>query len=176
MRLHLSIAILLTTAIAVPQLRTRDSLLDSEQSSLSMSMLRRPPPGPEQLPLEGIAHDSSVSMRTYEKLKRFAKYASAVYQFLCPRPLGNTLVQSVSRPTSPRFLFVPAYFCVWISGCKFSNVLTHTHGFVVRDDRRREIVVAFRGSHELADMVTGTRFCALLWSAVAAVPTVSSLM
>jgi len=28
----------------------------------------------------------------------------------------------------------------------------------VRDDRRREIVVAFRGSHELADMVTGTRF------------------
>jgi hypothetical protein len=27
----------------------------------------------------------------------------------------------------------------------------------VRDDRRREIVVAFRGSHELANMVTGTR-------------------
>jgi Lipase (class 3) len=28
----------------------------------------------------------------------------------------------------------------------------------VRDERRREIVVAFRGSHELADMVTGTHF------------------
>lgn len=27
---------------------------------------------------------------------------------------------------------------------------------MARDDRRREIVVAFRGSHELADMVTGT--------------------
>jgi hypothetical protein len=37
-------------------------------------------------------------------------------------------------------------------------VLTHAHGFVVRDDRRGEIVVAFRGSHELADMVTGTHF------------------
>jgi hypothetical protein len=35
-------------------------------------------------------------------------------------------------------------------------VLTRAHGFVARDDRRREIVVAFRGSHELADMVTGT--------------------
>ncbi|KAI0279341.1 Alpha/Beta hydrolase protein [Russula aff. rugulosa BPL654] len=97
-----------------------------------MSTLRRPPPEPEQLELEeeDILHDNSVSMHTYDELELFAKYSSAVYQFLCPRPLGNSLVQS------------------------FSNVLTHAHGFVVRDDRRQEIVVAFRGSHELADMVT----------------------
>jgi len=38
----------------------------------------------------------------------------------------------------------------------FSNVLTHAHGFVAHDDGRREMVVAFQGSHELADMVTGT--------------------
>lgn len=126
------IPILLTTVIAAPQLRTPglphvDLLLDSEQSLLSM--LRRPPPSePEQL--DDSLHDSSVSMHTYDELERFAKYSSAVYQFLCPRPLGNSLVQS------------------------FSNVLTHAHGFVVRDDRRREIVVAFRGSHELANMVT----------------------
>jgi len=126
------IPILLTTVIAAPQLRTPglphvDPLLDSEQSLLSM--LRRPPPSePEQL--DDSLHDSSVSMHTYDELERFAKYSSAVYQFLCPRPLGNSLVQS------------------------FSNVLTHAHGFVVRDDRRREIVVAFRGSHELANMVT----------------------
>lgn len=31
----------------------------------------------------------------------------------------------------------------------------------MRDDRRREIVVAFRGSHELTDMVTGTHFVPL---------------
>jgi len=123
MRLCLSIAILLTIAIAAPQLRTPDSLLDPEQSP-------PPPPWPEQLPLGDIAHDSSVSEHTYRKLKQFAKYASAAYLFLCPRPLGNTLVRS------------------------FSNVLTGAHGFVARDDRRREIVVAFRGSHELADMVT----------------------
>jgi hypothetical protein len=41
-------------------------------------------------------------------------------------------------------------------------VLTHAHGFVARDDQRREIVVAFRGSHELADMVTGTWCCLFL--------------
>jgi hypothetical protein len=35
----------------------------------------------------------------------------------------------------------------------------------VRDDRRREIVVAFRGSRELADMVTGARFVPLSPSA-----------
>jgi hypothetical protein len=34
-------------------------------------------------------------------------------------------------------------------------VLTHAHGFVARDDGRGEIVVAFRGSRELADIFTG---------------------
>jgi len=127
MRLSIVIAILLTTVIAAPQLRTPglppiNLFLDSEQSALS------PPSELEQA--DDNLHDSSVSMHTYDELERFAKYASAVYQFLCPRPLGNTLVRS------------------------FSNVITHAHGFVARDDRRREIVVAFRGSHELAHMVT----------------------
>lgn len=92
-----------------------------------MTMLRLPLPEPEQL--DNI-HDSNVSMRTYDELERFAKYSSAVYQSICPRPLGNSLVRS------------------------FSNYFTRAHGFVVRDDRRREIVVAFRGSHELGDMIT----------------------
>lgn len=101
MRLSIAIAILLTTVIAAPQLRTprlpfSNLLLDSEQSPLSIP--RHPPPEPEQL--EDNLHDSSVSVHTYDELVRFAKYASAVYQFLCPRPLGNTLVQSVSRARS----------------------------------------------------------------------------
>ncbi|KAH9988438.1 Alpha/Beta hydrolase protein [Russula compacta] len=74
--------------------------------------------------------EDGVSMNTYAELEHFAKYASAVYHFFCLRPLGNKLVQT------------------------FSNVLTHAHGFVARDDKRCEIVVAFRGSHELADMFT----------------------
>ncbi|KAI0058113.1 alpha/beta-hydrolase [Artomyces pyxidatus] len=75
-------------------------------------------------PVDGIAQD------TYNELHRFAQYSSAVYQPLCPRPLGNALVES------------------------FSNILTHVHGFVARDDARRELVVAFRGSQQLSDMVT----------------------
>ena len=97
MRLSIAIPILLTAVLAAPQLRTPglapvNPLLDSEQSPLSM--LRRPPPEPEQV--EDDLHDSSVSAHTYDELERFAKYASAVYQFLCLRPLGNSLVQSVS--------------------------------------------------------------------------------
>jgi hypothetical protein len=39
---------------------------------------------------------------------------------------------------------------------QFLNPATHMQGFVARDDNRREIVVAFRGSRELSDMVIGT--------------------
>lgn len=107
MRLSIAIAILLTTVIAAPQLWTPDllpvlnPLLDSEQSPLPI--LRRPPPEPEQL--EDDPHDSNVSMHTYHELERFAKYSSAVYQFLCPRPLGNSLVQSVSCVARSSLLF-----------------------------------------------------------------------
>ena len=101
MHLSIVVAILLTNVIAAPQLRTSGlspvhSLLDSEQSPLSISTFRRLPPEPEQPKLEEDLHDSSVSMHTYDELDLFAKYSSAVYQFLCPRPLGNLLVQSVS--------------------------------------------------------------------------------
>jgi hypothetical protein len=115
MRLSIATAILLTTVIAAPHLRTPglppvNQLLDSEQSLLSTP--RRPPP-PESAQQEDNLHDSSVSMHTYDKLERFAKYSSAVYQFLCPRPLGNSLVRSVSCVARSshvyccsRFLFV----------------------------------------------------------------------
>jgi hypothetical protein len=103
MRLSIAIAIttLLTTAIAEPQLRIPglphvNPLLDPKQSTLSTSTHHRPPPEPEPSQLEeDNPHDSSLSMQTYDELELFAKYSSAVYQFLCPRPLGNLLVQSV---------------------------------------------------------------------------------
>lgn len=109
MRLSIAIAILLTSVIAAPQLRTPDllpvlnPLLDSEQSPLPI--LRRPPPPPEPEQLEDNTHDSNVSLHTYHELERFAKYSSAVYQFLCPRPLGNPLVQSVSCVARSFLLF-----------------------------------------------------------------------
>ena len=36
-----------------------------------------------------------------------------------------------------------------------SDLITDTHGYVARDDTRKEIVVAFRGSIQLQDFITG---------------------
>jgi hypothetical protein len=44
--------------------------------------------------------DGCISAATYDELERFARYASAAYQLLCPRPLGNTLVRTVSASSS----------------------------------------------------------------------------
>jgi len=88
------------------------------------------PAAPLQSPLQSPLIRGDISEEIYRELLLFAKYSSAVYQFICPRPLGNTLVES------------------------FSNVFTHAHGLVARDDSRREIVVAFRGSKELANVLT----------------------
>ncbi|KAG5640606.1 hypothetical protein DXG03_007951 [Asterophora parasitica] len=66
-----------------------------------------------------------VSQAVYDDLVRFSRYSSAVYQWICPAPLGQTLVN------------------------KFSNV--GTQGFVVRDNARREIIVAFRGTSDVVD-------------------------
>lgn len=92
--MRLSITILLAAAIAAPQLRSLHAI-DVAQQQFHLSLL----PGP---PLEDNAYAHAherrgVSARTYGELERFAKYASAAYQYLCPRPLGNTLVRSVSR-------------------------------------------------------------------------------
>ncbi|KAA1471862.1 alpha/beta-hydrolase [Dentipellis sp. KUC8613] len=79
---------------------------------------------PLPLPVGGIP-DSA-----YDELVRFAKFSSAVYQLICPRPLGSTLVES------------------------FTSLITDAHGFVARDDETKEIVVAFRGSKDLEDLLT----------------------
>ncbi|KAJ7727596.1 alpha/beta-hydrolase [Mycena metata] len=72
-----------------------------------------------------------ISSSLYDDLVRYTQYSSAAYQLLCPSPLGNTLVQSFSEGR---------------------------HGFIARDDTRKEIVVSFRGSFSLADAATGPRF------------------
>lgn len=36
-----------------------------------------------------------IEQQVYDNLVRYTKYSSAVYQKLCPRPLGNTLVTQV---------------------------------------------------------------------------------
>ncbi|KAJ7069518.1 Alpha/Beta hydrolase protein, partial [Mycena amicta] len=75
----------------------------------------------------------SISPALYDDLVLYSKYSSAVYQFICARPLGNTLVHSVCFE------------------------LGRTQGFIVRDDARQEIVVAFRGTFSLSDAITDAK-------------------
>ena len=46
--------------------------------------------------------------------------------------------------TSPYFFII-----------QFANDLTQTQGFVTRDDARKEIIVAFAGSEQIEDALTG---------------------
>jgi predicted lipase len=72
----------------------------------------------------------TVSQSVYDDLTFYFKYASSSYADSCPRPNGNTLVS------------------------QFSNKITDTQGYVARDDSRKEIVVALRGSSSTADAIT----------------------
>ncbi|KAG2154446.1 Alpha/Beta hydrolase protein [Suillus bovinus] len=82
----------------------------------------------------GTVHDpdNGISEELYDELVRYTKYASGAYQVLCPRPMGNTLVT------------------------QFIDLITATQGFVARDDTRKELVVSFRGSREVANAIAVT--------------------
>ncbi|KAJ7816841.1 alpha/beta-hydrolase, partial [Mycena olivaceomarginata] len=67
----------------------------------------------------------------FNDLVFYFQYASSAYVTTgCARPNGNTLVSTIN------------------------NAATDTQGFIARDDTRKEIVVALRGSTSLQDFVT----------------------
>ncbi|KIK37407.1 hypothetical protein CY34DRAFT_810367 [Suillus luteus UH-Slu-Lm8-n1] len=96
----------------------------------------RPPRGTfwEWPHFPGTAHDpdNGIHEELYNELVRYAKYASGAYQVMCPRPMGNTLVT------------------------QFTDIITATQGFIARDDTRKEFVVSFRGSREIASAIIDT--------------------
>ncbi|KIJ68022.1 hypothetical protein HYDPIDRAFT_107601 [Hydnomerulius pinastri MD-312] len=75
---------------------------------------------------------TGVDQTTYDNLVRYTKYASGAYQVLCPRPMGNTLVE------------------------QFTDLITSTQGFIARDEKRKELVVAFRGTTDLTSVLVDT--------------------
>jgi len=129
--MHLSIPVLLAAAAACATIPWTSSLLPGAYAHLDQHQSPHPPP---QLPLllpgppapppppshddnamkmkEG--GDGSISATTYDELERFAKYASAAYQFVCPRPLGNTLVRTVSVVSS----ISSTRSFVWLAGLR----------------------------------------------------------
>ncbi|KAF9529909.1 alpha/beta-hydrolase [Crepidotus variabilis] len=73
----------------------------------------------------------AVATNVYNDLVFYFKYASSAYGTVgCTRPNGNTLVSQIS------------------------GLATDTQGFIARDDTRKEIVVALRGSSSITDFIT----------------------
>ncbi|KAJ7149814.1 alpha/beta-hydrolase [Mycena crocata] len=68
-----------------------------------------------------------ISSETFDELVHYFKYASSAYSPVCLRPNGNALV------------------------LQFGNHLSDVQGFIARDDRRKELVVALRGSASITD-------------------------
>ncbi|KAK6984874.1 Alpha/Beta hydrolase protein [Favolaschia claudopus] len=79
-----------------------------------------------------IAPRSGILSAVYDDLVLYTQYSSATYQLICPRPVGRTLI----------YQFPPL----------------GTQGFIARDDARMEIVVAFRGTADLKDVLTDVEF------------------
>ncbi|TFK53449.1 alpha/beta-hydrolase [Heliocybe sulcata] len=72
----------------------------------------------------------SISEALYDDLFFYFKYASSAYSIVCASPNGNVLVE------------------------EFSNAITDTQGYIARDDSRKEIIVALRGSTSVQDALT----------------------
>ncbi|KDR78622.1 hypothetical protein GALMADRAFT_244080 [Galerina marginata CBS 339.88] len=72
---------------------------------------------------------TTISTELYEQLVFYFKYASSAYVVVCPRPNGNHLVTELLNP------------------------LTDIQGFIARDNERKQIVVALRGSASLTDVL-----------------------
>nr|GAT49317.1 predicted protein [Mycena chlorophos] len=79
------------------------------------------------LPVATALTTRAVTDALYEELVLYTKYSSAAYQLTCPHPLGNTLIKDFE--------------------------FGRTQTLIVRDDTRKEIVVAFRGTFSLSDAV-----------------------
>ncbi|KAF7314626.1 Lipase-3 domain-containing protein [Mycena kentingensis (nom. inval.)] len=82
-----------------------------------------------------ILPQRAISTTLYDEFVLYTKYSSAAYLLFCKRPLGKTLIQDFE--------------------------FGRTQGFVVRDDEREEIVVAFRGTFSLKDAVADAKIVLL---------------
>ncbi|TFK62383.1 alpha/beta-hydrolase [Pluteus cervinus] len=70
---------------------------------------------------------AAISTSVYDDLVYYFRYASSTYVSTCSKPNGNTLITRIHDP------------------------VTDTQGFIVRDDKRKEFVAAFRGSTTATD-------------------------
>ncbi|KAL0948168.1 hypothetical protein HGRIS_010780 [Hohenbuehelia grisea] len=77
---------------------------------------------------------TGISQELFDELKFYFQYASSSSSDACASPNGHVFVK------------------------KINNVITDTQGFIARDDDRKEIIVALRGSQSLIDGVVDIAF------------------
>ncbi|KAL0958315.1 hypothetical protein HGRIS_000460 [Hohenbuehelia grisea] len=70
---------------------------------------------------------TGISQALFDELKWYFQYASSSYADTCAQPNGKVFVK------------------------KLNNAITDTQGFIARDDARKEIIVALRGSESITD-------------------------
>ena len=95
----------------------------------------------------------SISEALFDELVFYTKYASAVENLVvpdCPKPVNGTLVGTVCNSIK---LLRTTESPILLS--QIVNNLTQTQGFVARDDMKKEIIVAFAGSEQIQDALTG---------------------
>ncbi|KXN90840.1 putative feruloyl esterase A [Leucoagaricus sp. SymC.cos] len=81
---------------------------------------------------------AAVVPQVWHDFVLYAKYSAPAYGLICPQPLGKTLVR------------------------KIDNLRTGANAYIVRDDQRCEVVIAFRGTSLITDALTGVRFILVL--------------
>ncbi|TGZ80290.1 alpha/beta-hydrolase [Ascodesmis nigricans] len=91
-------------------------------------------------PTTETLHKRAVDQATYDDLYRAARLSKAAYQDRCTSPLGLTKVMTIR------------------------SILYDTDGFIVKDDAKKEIVVAFRGTSGLADIRIDLRNDLVRWT------------
>ncbi|KAJ7869018.1 Alpha/Beta hydrolase protein [Mycena leptocephala] len=96
----------------------------------------------------GVADMPSVTQAVYDDLVHYFKYASTAYALIIPGPVLIPL-----RPNGQKLC------------AKMFDLLTDSHGYVARDDTRKEIVVAFRGSVTPANFITDALANQVDWDA-----------
>ncbi|KAF8152095.1 Alpha/Beta hydrolase protein [Mycena galopus ATCC 62051] len=85
----------------------------------------------------GVADKPAVTQAVYDDLVHYFKYASTAYAIIIP---GPQLIPV--RPNGQKLC------------AKMYDLITDTHGYVARDDTRKEIVVAFRGTVTPMNFIT----------------------
>ncbi|KAF7350096.1 putative feruloyl esterase A [Mycena venus] len=108
------------------------SLSSSFASPVTISQNAISPFPPQEVLSSGPISSLAVSSSLYDNFVLYAKYSSAAYltPTLCRNPLGSTRIATFST----------------------------THGYISRDDRRREIVVVFRGTLSVKDVKADLKF------------------